>query len=58
MSGRRHSVDRSFGGSFRLYGLAELVGPPLPFQVSLPVLLGNGNLGRRVAPLSVQYTLS
>ena len=37
---------------------AELDGPPLPFQVSLPVLLGIGNLGRRVAPLSVQYTLS
>ena len=30
----------------------------LPFQVALLVLLGIGNLGRRVAPLSVQYTLS
>ena len=58
VSGRRHSVGRSFGGSFRFDGHAELDGPPLPFQVSLPVLLGIGNLGRRVAPLSVQYTLS
>ena len=53
MSGRRHSVGRSFDGSFRLDGHAELDGPPLPFQVSLPVPLGNGTLGRRVAPLSV-----
>ena len=53
-----HSVDRSFDGSFRVDGHAELDGPPLPFQVSLPVLLGIGTLGRRVAPLSVQYTLS
>ena len=53
VSGRRHSVDRSFDGSFRVDGHAELDGPPLPFQVSLPVPLGNGTLGRRVAPLSV-----
>ena len=51
------SIDRSMV-SFRFDGHAELAGPPLPFQVSLPVLLGIGNLGRRVAPLSVQYTLS
>ena len=50
--------DRSFDGSFRVDGHAELDGPPLPFQVSLPVPLGHGNLGLRVAPLSVQYTLS
>ena len=55
MSGRRRSVGRSFDGSFRLDGHAELDGPPLPFQVSLPVPLGIGTLGRRVAPLSVPY---
>ena len=51
MIGRRHSVDRSFDGLFRFDGHAELEldGPPLPFQVSLPVPLGIGNLGRRVA---------
>ena len=40
---------RSFDGSSRFDGRAELDGPPPPFQVSLPVLLGNGYLGRRVA---------
>ena len=32
VSERRHSVDRSSGGSFRIDGLAELDGPPLPFR--------------------------
>ena len=53
-----HSVARSFDGSFRVDGHAELDGPPLPFQVSLPVPLGIGTLGRRVAPHSVPYTIS
>ena len=50
MSGRRHSVDRSFDGLYRFDGHAELErdGPPLPFHVSLPVLVGNGNRGWRV----------
>ena len=32
VSVRRHSVDRSSGGSSSIDGLAELDGPPLPFR--------------------------
>ena len=54
---RRHLVVRSIGvsgvaGHLKPAG-PPLDGPPFPFQVSLPVPLGNGTLGRRVAPLSL-----
>ena len=53
--------DRRHFALFVVFDLTLLASFPFKtsrIRWSLLVLLGNGTLGRRVAPLSVQYTLS